>query len=276
MPWVPELFSEPALERFEEATHEPARNVRFFAGLLAGELDALIGSFSGEPELHLPIRGRVKGERAFTQYVADVTEWFQRRSAAVEPVALTLVKERGCEEAVLRLDTERGRVGLPVAILSDHPDGTQLHELRMYFSSWQVMGRHHQRPPLLQRDPALRVDGVVASYQQALAAGDVDGVLATLEGDAYAREPAGEEYLHSGHEDLRAFYSSLFSNGGGIPLDHCAALDDGATCAVEYNVTRWGSSELPPQAGVAVYVRGERGKLAAARIYDDVDVPVER
>jgi hypothetical protein len=35
-----------------------------------------------------------------------------------------------------------------------------------------------------------------------------------------------------------------------------------------------GRTELPPQAGVAVYVRGESGKLAAARIYDDADPPL--
>ena len=37
---------------------------------------------------------------------------------------------------------------------------------------------------------------------------------------------------------------------------------------------RWGKTELPPQAGVAVYVRGSSGKLAAARIYDDADPPL--
>jgi hypothetical protein len=37
---------------------------------------------------------------------------------------------------------------------------------------------------------------------------------------------------------------------------------------------RCGTTELPPQAGVAVYVRGESGKLTAARIYDDVDPPL--
>ena len=36
---------------------------------------------------------------------------------------------------------------------------------------------------------------------------------------------------------------------------------------------RWGQTELQPQAGVAVYVRDETGKLAAARIYDDADPP---
>ena len=37
---------------------------------------------------------------------------------------------------------------------------------------------------------------------------------------------------------------------------------------------RWGRTELPPQPGVAVYVRGSSGKLAAARIYDDADPPL--
>jgi hypothetical protein len=35
-----------------------------------------------------------------------------------------------------------------------------------------------------------------------------------------------------------------------------------------------GKSELPPEAGVAVYVRGQSGKLAAARIYDDTELPL--
>jgi hypothetical protein len=66
----------------------------------------------------------------------------------------------------------------------------------------------------------------------------------------------------------------LFSNGGGIPLEHCSVADDGRTCALEYNVVGWGKTELRPEAGVAVYVRGQSGKLAAARIYDDADPPL--
>ena len=51
-------------------------------------------------------------------------------------------------------------------------------------------------------------------------------------------------------------------------------MDNGARAILEYNVVRWGRTELTPQAGVAVYERGENGKLAAARIYDDVDPPL--
>jgi len=80
--------------------------------------------------------------------------------------------------------------------------------------------------------------------------------------------------MHRGTDEIRALYEQFFSNGGGIPLEHCAVTDDGRTLALEYNVVRWGETGLPPQAGFAVYVRGESGKLAAARIYDDVDPPL--
>jgi hypothetical protein len=117
------------------------------------------------------------------------------------------------------------------------------------------------------------VPDVVGEYQRALAAGDLEGVLATYEEDAYAREPSGGEYVYRGKEKLREFYSALFANGGGIPLEHCTITDDGVRCAVEYNGVRWGVTEIPPQAGVAVYERGESGRLAGGRIYDDVEPP---
>jgi hypothetical protein len=114
----------------------------------------------------------------------------------------------------------------------------------------------------------------VAEYQRALSAGASDAIVAAFEPDGYAREPAGGQYIHRGLDGLRAFYELLFSNDGGIPLEHCTLIDDERACALEYNVVRWGKTELPPQAGIAVYVRGQSGKLAAARIYDDVNPPL--
>ena len=87
-------------------------------------------------------------------------------------------------------------------------------------------------------------------------------------------EAHGPFLFQQGPDGLRAIYELLFSNDGGIPLEHCVLADDGRACALEYNVVRWGKTELTPQAGVAVYVRGESGKLVAARIYDDVDPPI--
>ena len=137
-----------------------------------------------------------------------------------------------------------------------------------------MTGRHTNRPPLLQPDPDLQVPDVVGEYERALAAGDVEAVVAAFEPDAYVREPAGGAYVHRGHDELVALYERFFSNGGGIPLERCSITDDGRCCALEYNLVRWGQSELAPEAGIAVYVRGPTGKLASARIYDDADPPL--
>jgi SnoaL-like domain len=275
MPWVPELFSAPVLEGWLAKRRKPVRRMPYFEGLLTGELDPLVQSFAGEPELHHPVRGRIKGRRAFEAYVADTNAWLSERNASIENVERILTDWRGFEEVVLHLDGDSAPVGLPVAVVADFQHGSELiDELRVYYSSWPLTGRHATRPPVLQPDPELRDSDVVAEYQRALGAGDVDAIVAAFEPDGYAREPAGGEHVHRGTDALRAFYERLFSNGGGIPLEHCAVVGDDRVTALEYNVVRWGRTELPPEAGIAVYVRGTNGKLAAARIYDDTDPPI--
>jgi hypothetical protein len=168
--------------------------VPFFDGLMAGEPDALVESFAGEPELHDPVRGRVKGVRAFEAFVTDMNAWLRQHKVSVEDVGHVILERRGFEEGVLHLDRDTGPVDLPVAIVADHPSDGLIDELRIYFSSWALTGRHASRPPLLQRGPELRPSGVVADYQRALAAGDVDAIVAAFEADGYAREPAGSQY----------------------------------------------------------------------------------
>ena len=115
---------------------------------------------------------------------------------------------------------------------------------------------------------------VVAEFEGALAAGDVEAIVATFEPDGCALDPVGHRQVYRGTDALRAYYERLFSRGGGIVREHCGLVDDGRTCALEYNLVRWGRTRLAPQAGVAVYVQGQSGKLAAARFYDDADLPV--
>jgi hypothetical protein len=275
VPWAPELFSAPVLERLQEKWQRELVTVPFFDGVMTGELDALIGSFAGEPELHHPVRGRVRGARAFAAFARETKDRLSRRNVRIEDVAdVVRAGHRGVGEVVLHLDRDEGHVNLPVATVADRAKDGPINELRMYFSSWPLTGRHANRPPVLQPDPGARETDVVAEYQRALAAGDVDAIVATFEPDGYAREPAGGEHVHRSTSSLRAFYERLFSNDGGIPLEHCSITDDGQACVLEYNVVKWGRTDLPPQAGVAVYVRGKSGKLAAARIYDDVDPPL--
>jgi hypothetical protein len=277
MPWVPELFSAPVLARFDDKQRqEELVALPYFAGVMAGEPAALVESFAAEPELYDPVRGRVKGARAFETFVTELNTWLARHNASVEDIEHVVTERRGFEEVVLHLDGEAGRVDLPVAIVADrHSDG-RIDELRIYSSSWPLSGRHLNRPPVLQPDPELGASDVVAEHQRALMAGDVDAIVATFEPDGYAREPAGGQYIHRGPDDLRSFYELLFSNDGGIALEQCALLDDERVCALEYNVVRWGKTQLPPEAGIVVYARGQSGRLAAARMYDDTDPPVGR
>jgi hypothetical protein len=277
MPWLPELFSGPALERIYDRAAADARAaapVPYFAGVTSGETDALVASFAGEPELHHPFRGRVKGRRGFERFVADTNAWLTETNAVVGPIDRLITPRRGIEETVLTLDGDHGRVELPIAIAADRDEDARILELRLYYGAWPLTGRHANRPPLLQPDLDLPAPDVVGEYQRALAAGDIEAVVAAFEPDASVREPAGGVYVHRGRDELVALYERFFSNGGGIPLEHCSITDDGRACALEYNVVRWGRTELRPEAGLAVYVRGAGGKLASARIYDDADPPL--
>ncbi len=275
MPWIPELFSAPALARvWEDQRRRRLALVPFFPGLMSGETDALIESFAGEPEVHHPVRGRVKGVAAFERFAIETKTWLADHDATVEDVDFVLTPGRGVEELVLHLDRDDGRIELPVAIASDHDERGRIIEQRVYFSTWPLTGGHAIRPPLLQPDPGLHEPDVVGDYQRALAAGDAEAAVAAFEADGYVREPAGGAYTHRGTEELRALYELFFSGGGGIPLEHCAVTDDGRACALEYNVVAWGRTAMPPEAGIAVYVRGDSGRLAAARIYDDTDPPL--
>jgi hypothetical protein len=218
--------------------------------------------------------GRVEGARELYAFVIGTAEWLRERDAVVENVALTCTLTRTVEEVVLNLPADdSGRVELPVAIVTDRNPDRTVKVIRVYHSTWPLTGEHRVRPPLLPADPNLHAEGTPGVYQKALAEGDLAGIVATFEPEGYAREPSGAAYLHRGTEALYELYGHLFANSGGILLEHCTLTDDGVRCAIEYNCVRWGDTEIPPQAGVAVYERSGSGLLAAARIYDDVEPP---
>jgi hypothetical protein len=277
MPWLPELFSGPALERIRsEMAARAAAPVPYFAGVAAAETGALVRSFAGEPELHHPIRGRVKGAPAFERFMVETNAWLTTSHVVWGDVERIVTPARVIEEMRLTLDRGPDRIELPVAVVADRDEDARIVELRIYYGNWPLTGRHANRPPVLQFDPRLQAPDVVGEHAGALADGDVRAAVAAFEPDGYVREPAGGAYVHRGRDELIALYELFFSNGGGIPLERCAIADDGRSCGLEYNLVRWGRTELPPEAGLAVYVRGDSGRLAALRIYNDADPPVGR
>ncbi|WP_426565063.1 nuclear transport factor 2 family protein [Angustibacter sp. McL0619] len=274
MPWLPELFSAPALQLIlDQRRRDALLAVPYFDGLLAGDPEPLVASFVGQPEVHDPVRGRIKGVTAFRGFVAETSAWLLQHHATVGDVEHVIQQRHGFEEVVLHLDTDRGTVDLPVAVVAERqPDG-RIDEVRVYFTSRPLTGRPALRPPLLQPDPDLTLPDFVAAYLRAVAVGDVDEVVATFEPDGYVRESVGGQ-VHRGADGLSAFYTRLFSHGGGIPLEACAFVGDVRGCAVEYNVVRWGTTQLPPQAGLSVFMAGPGGGLAAVRDYGDIEPPL--
>src|SRR3954454_24765782 len=116
MPWGAELFPAPALKRLvEKGRRAYLLAVPYLDGFLAGETDALVESFAGEPMVHDLVRGRVKGVPAFTAFAAEMHDWLVRRNVFVEDVNHVVLARGGFEEVVLPLDGETGRVALPFA-----------------------------------------------------------------------------------------------------------------------------------------------------------------
>lgn len=263
MPW----FQEIELARAQDGGS--ASRIDFFEGIEQREADELLASFANEPRIDDPRHGRIEREAAFRDYVAAMRDWLGQQQG-VDPVALTVTDERTVEEVSVKLPGEHPE--LPVAIATDlDPDG-RIEWIRVYHSMWPLTGGHEVRDPLLNEDPSIQLKGSPADYQQGLAAGDAEAVVASFEPDGMVREPSGGPYTYRG-EAHHAIYEVMFANGGGIPLEFCVVTDDGKRCALEYNCVRWGKDEIPAQAGLAVYERGSSGQLAAARIYDDVTPP---
>jgi hypothetical protein len=59
--------------------------------------------------------------------------------------------------------------------------------------------------PLLPADSNLHPEGTPGIYQEALAEGDLAGIVATFESEGYAREPSGAAYLHRGTERFTSY-----------------------------------------------------------------------
>jgi hypothetical protein len=243
----------------------------YLARLLTGDAAALRASFAGPPAVDDPLGGRVRGAGELDRFVAERHAWLAERRARIVPARTTRVAGRSLVESVLELRQGSRDIALPIAIVGDVAADGRLRAVRVYHSSWPLEGRHHVRPPLLPADRGPQLDGAVADYQRALAAGDVDAIVATFAPDGYFREPSGEPYVHRGRAALLSFMRQILG-AGGIGIEHATVTDDGVVCAIEFNAVRFGRRALQPQAGLAVYERGPSGKLHAARIYDDVNV----
>lgn len=270
MPWFPDFAGAAELVRRQtRAAGEVDPVAQYLAALDSGDPRDLETLWPGEVVVYDPRAGVVRGHHQLRQFVRRDQAWQVERRVRIETVAATVAGSRAVVELLAHLAMPDA--AWPVAVVAQSVDDRSV-VFRSYCSQWPVVGRHEVRPPILQPDTVQPAD-VVGRYQAALEAGNVEAIVATFAPDGYFQEPDGPRYTHRGAGELRSFFARCFNAGGGIGLQHCMVTDDGVRCVLEYNSLRWGSHELPPQAGLAVYERGPDGLLAAARIYDDVETP---
>lgn len=270
MPWLPDFVSAVELLRRETRAAGQADPVgQYFAALNAGDPRPLEDVWPGEVIVHDPRAGVVRGHRELRRFVRRNESWLAGLHAHTVTVASTTADGRAVVELLAYLDGDAGQMAWPVAVVAENPDEWSV-VFRTYCSQWPVDGQRHLRPPILPPGNVQPGD-VVGRYQQALAAGDVDALVSTFAPDGYLREPFGAR-THLGPDELRAFFQGRLADGG-VGIEPCVVTDDGVRCAVEYNCVRWGGRALPPQAGIAVYERGQGGLLAAVRVYDDIEAP---
>jgi SnoaL-like domain len=272
MPWFPDFVSAVELARRQTRDAGHADPVgQYLTALNTGDAHLLETEWPGEVVVYDPRAGEVRGRRELRRFVSRNQSWLAGLHVRTETVASTCTDGRAVLELLAHLDHHGQELAWPIAVVAESPSDMSV-VFRTYCSQWPVDEQRPLRPPILKPGAAHPGD-VVGRYQAALAAGEAEAVVGTFTADGYFQGPFGPRHAHRGTDDLHSFFTGCFSAGGGIGLEHCAVTDDGVRCVLEYNLVRWGSHDLPPQAGLGVYERGAGGLLAAVRIYDDVEGP---
>ena len=274
MPWFPDFVSAVELARRQTraAGHaDPA--AQYLTALEAGDSDVLETIWPGEVVVYDPLAGVIRGHKQLRDFIRRNQAWEAKSLLKTERVSSTRAGDRAVVELLAHLAEDGREVLFPLAVVAESPDDRKV-VFRTYCSHIPLERRHYVRSPILE--PAMSIPGdVVGRYLAALEAGDTEAIVSTFAPDGYFREPPGPDYSHRGTKELRSFFFRCFSAGGGLSLEQCASTDDGLTCAMEYNLVRWGSHDVLPQAGVAIFERGGDGLLAAVRMYDDVQAPYD-
>jgi hypothetical protein len=262
MPWLPDFLNAAELARRHTHAAGHADPVRqYIAALTGGDPHAIEDAWPERVVVFDPRAGEVRGHRELSEFVHRSRTLLAGFQARLEPGEDTVVPGRAVLELVGHATSEGRERPWPVAVVADSQDDAVV--FRSYFSRLPTEGRRFPRPAVLGAGAA-RPGDVVGRHLAALAAGDVDAVLATFEPAGRLREATGAS--HRGEAGLRAYFDGVRS----VELQGCVVTDDGVRCVLEYNCRRWRGRELAPQAGLAVYERGQGGLLTDVRLYDDL------
>ncbi len=218
-----------------------------------------------------PIFGRASGVPALDRYIDEVSTWLETHKAKYTRLYFTTGIDRDVTEGSLTLTFDDKTVDLPVAVVAERRRSREV-ELRVYYSTQPIKGTFAARSPLVQEDSEVALPDAVTAHIDALRKADVTALVAGFEPGGTLREARGVE--HAKGAGLEGFYKKLVADGAssaGVEVLKGGAADDGRTCALEYTLVKIHGKDVPPQAALAVYERGDSGLLRSLRVYDDLE-----
>jgi hypothetical protein len=244
----------------------------YLPALLSSDTDSLARRLGDRATLDDPLSGRVSRPAELSQALRSGATWLASHQAAFEKHRVVVGSDRDLTEGTLALVVNGKAVALPVAVVAEKRREREV-EVRLYYSTGALGGSRSPRGPLLSSDDTVIVPPPVAAHLDALARGDHAAVLAGFEHGATLRTADGKSYGGPAGPGLGDYFGSLIASdgaSGGTQMLKNARADDGSTCALEYTIVAVRGHGVAPQAGLAVYERGENGLLRAVRLYGDV------
>lgn len=217
--------------------------------------------------------------RAVKASLIEFRSWLDGNEARVTP--LNLVNEKNNQlqagEAIISLKIKDRSISLPLAFVIGKNKNEQINEIRFYHSYWPIEEQHHVRLntlPLEVQAPKIPPD--VLAYHAALRDGNIENVLGLFSKGGSIREPSGG-ISGPGQESKLQDFSYFLKKGCVFNLPH-TIVDNEKYCAAEYTCTKWGTTEIIPQAGMEFFDREEQENnnnslFKSVRIYDDINQP---
>jgi hypothetical protein len=247
----------------------------YFPALVTAQAPALALRLGDRATIDDPLFGRSSGISELEMRLAEIAGWLSAHDATFDNFGFVTGSDRDVTEGTLTLTTSRGRVRVPVAVVAERRREREV-AVRAYYATRGLRDLHSPRAELLPADDQAAVPPPVADHLDALSRGDVAAVVASFENGAIVRSGDGRTYpkLEPNGGPLATYYEQLLAGGGtggSIQILKNARADDGRTCALEYTVIRFRGDDVAPQAGLAVYERGESGLLRSLRVYDDFE-----
>ena len=244
----------------------------FFPALLSDSQVELGKRLGSRAKIYNPIFGAAAGPTEVPGRLKELAEWLSDKSASFSTSCTVVGIDRDVTEGTLSMRLDEQHIELPVALVMERKKAREV-DLRVYHATRPLTRWQAARPPRGQREKDPAVPAHVAEHLALIRLGDVDALVAGFETDGSVRDGTGKVHARTSGA-MHGFYVKLLQSGPAAndwqPVV-ISVVDDGRTCAVEYETSKLRGGEIAPKEGAMIFERGASGLLTSVRIYDEAE-----